>query len=113
MRKLPVLFVAATALGVKQRGFKGRRNFRARPQVSMLRAMKRIPWLLVVPLLALAAALAHAQALQRVATVEGLTEYRLPSGLPVRAVPDPSLDIVTRHLTVLVRPRHQRDGHHG
>jgi zinc protease len=75
--------------------------------------MKRISWLFFVPLLALAAALAHAQALQPVATVEGVTEYRLPNGLRVLTVPDPSIDTVTVHLTVLVGSRHEGYGEKG
>ena len=75
--------------------------------------MKKIPSLLLLPLLALAAALAHAQALKPVATVEGVTEYRLPNGLRVLTVPDPSIDTVTVHLTVLVGSRHEGYGEKG
>jgi zinc protease len=75
--------------------------------------MKKIPSLLLLPLLALAAALAHAQALKPVATVEGVTEYRLANGLRVLTVPDPSVDTVTVHLTVLVGSRHEGYGEKG
>lgn len=75
--------------------------------------MKKIPSLLLLPLLALAAALAHAQALKPVTTVEGVTEYRLPNGLRVLTVPDPSVDTVTVHLTVLVGSRHEGYGEKG
>jgi zinc protease len=75
--------------------------------------MKKIPSLLLLPLLALAAALAHAQALKPVATVEGVTEYRLANGLRVLTVPDPSIDTVTVHLTVLVGSRHEGYGEKG
>jgi zinc protease len=75
--------------------------------------MKKIPSLLLLPLLALAAALAHAQALKPVATVEGVTEYRLANGLRVLSVPDPSIDTVTVHLTVLVGSRHEGYGEKG
>jgi len=75
--------------------------------------MKKIPSLLLFPLLALAVALAHAQALKPVATVEGVTEYRLANGLRVLTVPDPSIDTVTVHLTVLVGSRHEGYGEKG
>ena len=75
--------------------------------------MKKIPSLLLLPLLALAVALAHAQALKPVATVEGVTEYRLANGLRVLSVPDPSIDTVTVHLTVLVGSRHEGYGEKG
>jgi len=75
--------------------------------------MKKIPSLLLLPLLALAATLAHAQALKPVATVEGVTEYRLANGLRVLTVPDPSIDTVTVHLTVLVGSRHEGYGEKG
>jgi zinc protease len=75
--------------------------------------MKTIRWLLCFPLLALAAALAHAQAPQPVTTVEGVSEYRLPNGLRVLTVPDPSIDTVTVHLTVLVGSRHESYGEKG
>jgi zinc protease len=75
--------------------------------------MKTIRWLLWFPLLALAAALAHAQALQPVTTVEGVSEYRLPNGLRVLTVPDPSIDTITIHLTVLVGSRHESYGEKG
>src|SRR5688572_24675289 len=75
--------------------------------------MKTIRWLLWFPLLALAAALAHAQALQPVTTVEGVSEYRLPNGWRVLTVPDPSIDTITIHLTVLVGSRHESYGEKG
>ena len=75
--------------------------------------MKKISSFLLLPLLALAVALAHAQALKPVTTVEGVTEYRLPNGLRVLTVPDPSLDTVTVHLTVLVGSRNEGYGEKG
>ncbi|HTL26489.1 MAG TPA: pitrilysin family protein, partial [Burkholderiales bacterium] len=75
--------------------------------------MKKIPWLFWFPLFALAAALAHAQPFKQVATVEGVSEYRLPNGLRVLTVPDPSIDTVTIHLTVLVGSRHEGYGEKG
>ncbi|MGH8675930.1 MAG: insulinase family protein, partial [Burkholderiales bacterium] len=45
--------------------------------------------------------------------VEGVTEYRLANGLRVLTVPDPSVDTVTVHLTVLVGSRHESYGEKG
>jgi zinc protease len=65
-------------------------------------------WLLLA-----AAALAHAQDPQRVASVEGVTEYRFANGLRLLTVPDPSVDTVTVHLTILVGSRHEGYGEKG
>ena len=64
-------------------------------------------------LLLLAAGVAFAQAPQKIASVEGVTEYRLENGLRVLAVPDPSADTVTVHLTYLVGSRHEGYGERG
>ncbi len=63
--------------------------------------------------LALAAFGALAQVPQPVATVEGVTEYRLANGLRLLTVPDPSADTVTVHLTYLVGSRHESYGEKG
>ena len=63
--------------------------------------------------LVLAASCALAQAPQKVATVEGVTEYRLANGLRLLAVPDPSADTVTVHVTYLVGSRHEGYGEKG
>jgi len=47
------------------------------------------------------------------ATVEGVTEYRLPNGLRVLTVPDASVDTVTVHITYLVGSRHEGYGEKG
>lgn len=72
----------------------------ARPPLLLL-------WLL------LSATLAAAQAPAQVASVEGVTEYRLANGLRVLTVPDPSADTVTVHLTYLVGSRHEGYGEKG
>ena len=72
--------------------------------------MKKILRLLLFLWLALAAPLAPAQAPQPVATVEGVTEYRLANGLRVLTIPDPSVDTVTVHVTYLVGSRHEGYG---
>jgi zinc protease len=63
--------------------------------------------------LALAACAALAQAPQRVASVEGVTEYRLANGLRALLVPDPSADTVAVHVVVLVGSRHESYGEKG
>ncbi len=75
-----------------------------------LKDMARLPAAL---LLFLALACAAAAAPQKVASVEGVTEYRLPNGLRVVTVPDPSVDTVTVHIVYLVGSRHEGYGEKG
>src|SRR5512147_1977786 len=75
--------------------------------------MKTVRLQLALLALALVALSAAAQAPQKVASVEGVTEYRLANGLRVLTVPDPSVDTVTVHLTVLVGSRHEGYGEKG
>jgi zinc protease len=49
----------------------------------------------------------------RVATVEGVTEYRLPNGLRVLLIPDRSIDTITVNLTYMVGSRHEGYGETG
>ncbi|WP_337173273.1 pitrilysin family protein [Paludisphaera sp.] len=51
--------------------------------------------------------------LEQVATVEGITEYRLPNGMRVLLFPDPSKPKVTVALTVFVGSRHEGYGETG
>ncbi len=61
-----------------------------------------------------AASAAHAQeAFKKVASVEGITEYRLPNGLQVLLFPDDSRPKVTVALTVFVGSRHEGYGETG
>ena len=53
------------------------------------------------------------QAPVKVASVEGITEYRLANGLRVLLFPDPSRPKVTVNLTVLVGSRHEGYGETG
>src|SRR6516164_5988948 len=53
------------------------------------------------------------QALQKIVTVEGITEYRLDNGLRVLLFPDPTRPKVTVNLTVLVGSRHEGYGETG
>jgi zinc protease len=50
---------------------------------------------------------------QKVVTVEGVTEYRLPNGLRVLLIPDQSKPIITINMTVLVGSRHEGYGETG
>lgn len=49
----------------------------------------------------------------RVASVEGVTEYRLANGLRVLLLPDPSIDTITVNITYLVGSRHEGYGEAG
>ncbi len=48
-----------------------------------------------------------------VVSIEGVTEYRLPNGLKVLAIPDPSVDTITVHIVYLVGSRHEDYGEKG
>lgn len=75
--------------------------------------MKTVRLHLLLPWLLLVASFAAAQAPEKMAGVEGVTEYRLANGLRVLTVPDPSADTVTVHLTYLVGSRHEGYGEKG
>src|SRR5678816_3587204 len=65
-------------------------------------------------LLLLAAFAAAAQSLPaKVASIEGVTEYRLANGLRVLTLPDPGVDTVTVHIIYLVGSRHEGYGEKG
>src|SRR3954465_3287365 len=71
-------------------------------------AMKRLFAGALLLLVALAAA-----AQTRTISIEGVTEYRLPNGLKVLALPDPGADTVTVHIVYLVGSRHEGYGEKG
>ena len=50
---------------------------------------------------------------QRVTSVEGVTEYRLANGLKVLLLPDPSVDTITVNVTYLVGSRNEGYGESG
>ena len=58
-------------------------------------------------------ALAVAQPLQKIYSIEGVTEYKLANGLRVLAVPDPGIDTITVHIMYLVGSRHEGYGEKG
>jgi zinc protease len=70
--------------------------------------MKRLA---VAALLCFAALSALAQT--RVASIEGVTEYRLANGMRVLLLPDPGVDTVTVHIIYLVGSRHESYGEKG
>ncbi|MFO0583515.1 MAG: pitrilysin family protein [Anaeromyxobacter sp.] len=51
--------------------------------------------------------------LEKVTSVEGITEYRLPNGLKVLLFPDPSKQTITVNVTYLVGSRHEGYGETG
>ncbi len=53
------------------------------------------------------------QGVQRVTSVEGITEYRLPNGLRVLLFPDQSKQTITVNVTYLVGSRHENYGETG
>ena len=77
----------------------------------MIAPMTTLTRLLLAALLL--AASAFATSAERVASIEGVTEYRLANGLRVLLVPDPSLDTVTVNMTYLVGSRHEGYGEKG
>ncbi len=74
--------------------------------------VKRTRWLAALLLLVLAGS-AAAQGLQKVRSVEGVNEYRLPNGLQVLTLPDPGADSITVHLTYFVGSRNEGYGEKG
>lgn len=64
-------------------------------------------------LLALATLGTHAAMPEKVASIEGVTEYRLSNGLRILFVPDKSVDTVMVHITYLVGSRHEGYGEKG
>lgn len=56
---------------------------------------------------------AQAQSPERVTSVEGITEYRLPNGLRVLLFPDPTKQTITVNITYLVGSRHENYGETG
>ncbi len=69
--------------------------------------------LLAAALLYFALLYAAVAAPQKAASIEGVSEYRLPNGLRVLTVPDPSVDTVTVHIVYLVGSRHEGYGEKG
>src|SRR5262245_39366018 len=58
-------------------------------------------------------AAAQGQNPERITSVEGITEYRLPNGLRVLLFPDPTKQTITVNITYLVGSRHENYGETG
>ncbi len=56
---------------------------------------------------------ARSPAIQKGASVEGVTEYRLANGLKLLLIPDPSVDTITVNMTYLVGSRNEGYGETG
>jgi zinc protease len=69
--------------------------------------------LLAAPLLFFAFVCAALAAPPKVASIEGVSEYRLPNGLRLLTVPDPSVDTVTVQIVYLVGSRQESYGEKG
>ena len=73
--------------------------------------MDRLKRFALAALLCFAAFAALAQS--KVASIEGVSEYRLQNGLRVLLLPDPGVDTVTVHIVYLVGSRHEGYGEKG
>src|SRR5262245_20264423 len=74
---------------------------------------RRLPLLLLGALVMTAPLTAADEPYTKVGTVEGITEYKLPNGLRVLLLPDPSRELVTVNCTVFVGSRHEGYGETG
>src|SRR5258708_19274920 len=54
-----------------------------------------------------------AAGLERAASIEGITEHRVATGLRVLRLPDPGVDTIIVHVTYLVGSRHEGYGEKG
>src|SRR5260221_12660803 len=86
-----------------------RRRSRRTPPLP-LADMKRF---FLGPLLVIWTFAALAQLPQKVTSIEGVTEWRLPNGLKVLTIPDPGADTITIHIVYLVGSRHEGYGEKG
>jgi zinc protease len=79
------------------------------PMNSLTRAVLiRVALSVLVALLPVAAIAQGSAAIDKVATIEGITEYRLPNGLRVLLAPDPAKASVSVDMTYLAGSRHER-----
>ncbi len=72
-----------------------------------------LPALLLAPVHAAPAGTDAAASISKIASVEGITEYRLANGLKLLLFPDASQDTITVNLTYLVGSRHEAYGEYG
>ncbi|MBL8205636.1 MAG: insulinase family protein [Blastocatellia bacterium] len=86
-------------------------KYRNRPWAAALLALCAV--FAVSPVATFAQANALPQGVQRVTSVEGITEYRLPNGLRVLLFPDQSKQTITVNITYLVGSKHENYGETG
>src|SRR5665647_789252 len=72
-----------------------------------------LPAFLLAPVHAAPASTEAAAPISKIASVEGITEYRLANGLEVLLFPDASQDTITLSVTYLVGSRHEGYGEYG
>src|SRR3990172_3246018 len=72
-----------------------------------------LPAFLLAPVHAAPAGTAAAASIEKITSVEGITEYRLANGLKVLLFPDASQDTITVSVTYLVGSRHEGYGESG
>ena len=72
-----------------------------------------LPAFLLAPAHAAPASTPSAAAIEKITSVEGITEYRLANGLKVLLFPDATQDTITLSLTYLVGSRHEGYGEYG
>ncbi len=72
-----------------------------------------LPAFLPAPVHAAPASPAASASIRKIASVEGITEYRLPNGLKVLLFPDASQDTITVNVTYLVGSRYEGYGESG
>ena len=80
---------------------------------SVLLTLSLLLSLLFAPADTGAASPAAATSVRKIASVEGITEYRLANGLKILLFPDASQDTITVNLTYLVGSRHEGYGESG
>src|SRR3982751_4209141 len=80
--------------------------------LAHLKRLARATLFLICAFAAAGTALA-AELPQAAVSIEGVTEYRLPNGLKVLTIPDPSADTITVHIAYLVGSRHEGYGEKG
>lgn len=87
-------------------------NFLAKNLYSLALALI-ITALATTPMRLFAQDLKMPEGIQKITSVEGITEYRLPNGLKVLLFPDQTKQTITVNMTYLVGSRHENYGETG
>src|SRR3990172_8184457 len=72
-----------------------------------------LPAFLLAPVHAAPSGAEASASIGKIASVEGITEYRLPNGLKLLLFPDATQDTITVNVTYLVGSRHEGYGESG